>query len=84
MVKNSRATGITKENTVLVPALQMLAVRRQCEMEQDLFDRIIKYKSTMATVKIMKNTGLISEKEYEEAETIIAEKYGLNLSVIYR
>lgn len=45
---------------------------------------ILLYKATMAIVKKMLSEGLISDQEYAEIDTIIAEKYGLSLSVLYR
>ena len=42
------------------------------------------YRATMAVVKKMLDDGLISEEEYGEIDKIMAEKYGLSLSVIFR
>lgn len=53
-------------------------------MDNALFRRILLYRTTMAAVKIMLDSGLISDEEYAVTDTIIAEKYGLNSSVIYR
>ena len=53
-------------------------------MKEDLFDRVVKYKATMAIVKSMLGQGLITEEEYSEIDRIFAEKYGLDLSVLYR
>lgn len=53
-------------------------------MDDALFRQILLYRSTMAAVKIMLDQGLISPEEYAIIDTIIAEKYGLNSSTIYR
>ena len=53
-------------------------------MDNALFRRLLLYRATMAGVKIMLDSGLISVEEYAVTDTIIAEKYGLNSSVIYR
>lgn len=53
-------------------------------MDKKLYDAIILYKTTMTTVKTMLKQGLISSDDYTIIDTIIAEKYGLNSSVIYR
>lgn len=47
-------------------------------------EKIICYRATMSIVKKMLDDGLINEKEYAEIDTIMAAKYGLSLSVIYR
>ena len=53
-------------------------------MDDALFRKLLLYRATMATVKIMLDSDLISDEEYAVTDTIIAEKYGLNSSVIYR
>ena len=53
-------------------------------MKDELFDRVVMFRATMAIVKSMLDQRLISEEEYSEIDRIFAEKYGLNLSVIYR
>ena len=45
---------------------------------------IIAYMTTMAGVKLMLKQGIITTKEYNEIDTMIAQKHGLSLSVIYR
>lgn len=58
--------------------------KAESKMDNALFRRLLLYRATMATVKIMLDSGLISDEEYAVTDTIIAEKYGLNSSVIYR
>lgn len=53
-------------------------------MSKKTFDAVLMYKTTMSIVKKMLKNGLISTEEYAEIDTIIAKKYGLNSSVIYR
>jgi len=83
-VRNLKVTETIKGNIALVFALPMLAERMRGNMEQELFEKITLYKTTMAAVKIMMKNDLITQKEYAEIDTIIAEKYGLISSVIYR
>lgn len=64
--------------------MQMPEEKTKIKMDDALFRRLLLYRATMATVKIMLDSGLISDEEYAVTDTIIAEKYGLNLSVIYR
>jgi len=53
-------------------------------MDKTLFEQITLYRTTMAMVKKMLDEGLITLEEYAEIDTIIAKKYGLNSSTIYR
>ena len=53
-------------------------------MQQAQLDSIMLYMTTMSGVKLMLKQGLISTEEYNEIDTMIAQKYGLSLSVIYR
>lgn len=64
--------------------MQMPEEKAEIKMDDALFRRLLLYRATMATVKIMLDSGLISDEEYAVTNTIIAEKYGLNSSVIYR
>lgn len=64
--------------------MQMPEEKAEIKMDDALFRRLLLYRATMATVKIMLDSGLISDEEYAVTDTIIAEKYGLNSSVIYR
>ena len=62
----------------------MLVERKLIAMDDKQFNSILLYKTTMALAKNMLKNGLISAEEYAEIDTIIAKKYGLSLSVIYR
>ena len=71
-------------NTALGIVMPMPDGRRSIAMDEKLFNTILLYKTTMSKVKQMLKRGLISSEEYAEIDTIIAKKYGLNSSVIYR
>lgn len=64
--------------------MQMPEEKAEIKMDNALFRRLLLYRATMTAVKIMLDSGLISVEEYAVTDTIIAEKYGLNSSVIYR
>ena len=53
-------------------------------MDEKLFRSIRLYKNTMAWMKMLLEIGTISDEEYAIIDTKIAEKYGLNSSIIYR
>ena len=72
------------KSTAPVCAMQMPEEKAEIKMDNALFRRLLLYRATMAAVKIMLDSGLISDEEYAVTDTIIAEKYGLNSSVIYR
>ena len=50
----------------------------------DFFRRLALYRATMAAVKRMQKQDLITAAEYTEIDRIFAEKYGFELSTIYR
>jgi hypothetical protein len=53
-------------------------------MSQDKQTSVMLYKTTIAVFKKWLEQGLISGDEYNVIESIIAEKYGLYSSSIYR
>lgn len=53
-------------------------------MDKAVFDRVVRYNTTMAMVRRMLSLGLISKDEYAQIDRIIANENGLDLSVIYR
>lgn len=53
-------------------------------MMKRLRNKIAKYRTAMAIVKKMMDEGIIGKKEYDELDTIIAEKCGLNSCTIFR
>jgi hypothetical protein len=72
-----------RENT----ALSLVTIkqgRRRTRMDEKLFRSIRLYKNTMAWMKMLLKKGTISDEEYAIIDTKIAEKYGLNSSIIYR
>ena len=64
--------------------MQMPDGRGVCRVQTKPFDKILMYKTTMAAVRKMLASNLITDKEYATIEQKIAEKYGLENSVIYR
>ncbi|MBR4765144.1 MAG: hypothetical protein IK085_00090 [Clostridia bacterium] len=46
--------------------------------------KIAAYQATMIAVKSMLDRGLITRSDYDKIDRIMAEKYGLSLSVIFR
>ena len=50
----------------------------------ELQQRIISYRRTMAMVKGMLLKGIITSKEYDEIDTMIAQKYGISSCTIFR
>ena len=54
------------------------------QMKNEQLQAVLLYKTTMSGVKHLLSQGLISTEEYAEIDTMIAQKYGLSLSVIYR
>lgn len=53
-------------------------------VSKELREKITAYRTAMAVVKSMLRAGIISEKEYNEIDTIMTEKYGLNSCSIFR
>jgi hypothetical protein len=53
-------------------------------MPNELFCRVALYQATMSLMRGMLTKGVISEEEYDEIDTIFAEKYGISSSTIYR
>ena len=58
--------------------------RKMFSMMKRLRNKIAKYRTAMAIVKKMMDEGIIGKKEYDELDTIIAEKCGLNSCTIFR
>ena len=53
-------------------------------MSDSLFRRIRLYQTTMSAMRSLLNNGMISPEEYAIIDTKIAQKYDLDLSIIYR
>ena len=47
-------------------------------------NNILQYQSSMSIVRLMLSKQLITPKEYVNIDAIIANKYGISLSSIYR
>lgn len=52
-------------------------------MTSDEMSSVLRYKSVMAVVGRWLKAGFISEGEYAEIDTIMAEKYGISSCSIY-
>jgi len=52
-------------------------------MTDELRSKIIAYRTAMSIVRSMVSSGVLTEEEYAEIDTIIAEKYGLNSCSIF-
>ena len=51
-------------------------------MKEQYDAAMLKYRTTMAIADEMHSRGIISAKDYDRIDRIIAEKYGLSLSSI--
>ena len=58
--------------------------RKMFSMIKRLRTKITKYRTAMVIVKKMLDEGIIGKKEYDELDTIIAEKCGLDSCTIFR
>lgn len=79
-----KATETRTGFSVQGSAILKVDVKGFLKMDDRNYRSILLYKATMAAVKTMLNKGLITEEEFNKIESKIANKYGLNLSVIYR
>ena len=69
-------------NIAVVPATRMPEGRRR--MMPDFEQRQLAYQAAMALARRMLSKGLISEEQYAEIDTIIANKYGISSCSIFR
>ena len=53
-------------------------------MSPELFDKLARYRATMAAIELMLKEGLITQDEYDQIDRMFAQKYGFELSTIYR
>ena len=53
-------------------------------MSQDKYMSILAYRQTRCIFEKMVRDGTITKKDFADIDGIIAKKYGLSLSVIYR
>lgn len=51
-------------------------------MENDYMNRLVCYRTTMSLAEGMLSQGIITAREYDKIDRIIAKKYGLSLSSI--
>ena len=50
----------------------------------DYEKRLMAYQTAMALARSVRSKGIISTKEYEKIDTIIAKKYGISSGSIFR
>ena len=77
-------TVILTENTVLITAISKTVFIKEDAMNKTYYDSIKLYLSTMHQAKILLDNGLISQKEYDNFDTITANKYGISSCSIFR
>lgn len=53
-------------------------------MNKEYFACICGYKSAMAQARLMLSNGILTETEYLEIDTMMAEKYGLSSCSLFR
>ena len=53
-------------------------------MDEDLRKRVLAYRVAMSIIRGLVLDGTISEEEYVNIDTIIAQKYGLDSCTIFR
>lgn len=53
-------------------------------MNKDYQSNLEQYLSSMYQAKRMLQSGIISKKEYDEIDTVIAKKYGISSCSLYR
>jgi len=53
-------------------------------VDKDIKDKIIAYRTAMSLAKSMLDKGIITEGNYAKIDTIMTKKYGLSSSTIFR
>ena len=77
------AVEIQRENTALNAVISIPAGRAASVMSS-YEQRLINYHLSMSVIRTMLKRGLISRKEYDNIDTIIAKKHGVSLCSIFR
>lgn len=54
------------------------------EMSDGLYVKVVAYRQAMSLAKSMLLRGIISQREYDEIDTIMTKKYGLSFGTIFR
>lgn len=52
-------------------------------MDKALYGKVRGYRTSLAIVKEMQNSGLITADDYEQISLVLAGKYGLKTSTIF-
>ena len=53
-------------------------------MKNEYLEKVSAYRRAVSLAKVMRVRGIISEKEYDKIDTIMADKYGISLVSIFR
>jgi hypothetical protein len=53
-------------------------------MNNELLEKVSAYRAAMAMAAVMLEEGIITEKDYRQIDTIMARKYGVKSSTIFR
>lgn len=53
-------------------------------MTDSLREKVLAFRTAMSVVKSMLSAGIIDHDDYAAIETVLAEKYGLTSSTIFR
>ena len=79
---SSRATGIQTGNTAPVSVSPAPDGKAALLMDDGFMERIAAYRTSMSLAKSMLAGGIITAKDYDKIDRIIANKYGLSLGSI--
>lgn len=53
-------------------------------MNNDMYEKVLDYRTAMAIVTTMLENGIISKEEYDKIDTIMTKKYGVNSYTIFK
>jgi energy-coupling factor transporter transmembrane protein EcfT len=53
-------------------------------MSEELYTKVAAYRQAMSLAKAMLVRGIITEKEYGEIDTMMAQRYDLSFGTIFR
>ena len=81
--RSFRATG-TRAGSIVRACVSIKHVVRGARLMSEMQERIAAYRRVMAMVRSMVLQGVVSEKEYGKIDTIMAKKFGLSSSTIFR
>lgn len=73
--KHSGTMRSGTENTAAMPAILLRDITEVRRMTKEQFKRETLYRATMRAVNQLRDTGIISEYEYEKCREMLLEKY---------